>query len=82
MGGGLLGSKRGTGVGGNLRNGGGFTYSGSCLGASTLRRFPSLCAAAGLSIPAAPEMSGGGGEGVGGGKLGGLADLLSGAVPP
>ena len=41
-GGDLLGSKRGIGVGWNLRNGGGLEYSGSSLGVSILRRFISL----------------------------------------
>ena len=76
-GGGLLGSKRGIGVGRNLRTGG-----SSCLGASILRRFPSVCAPARSLIPAATTMSGGGGGGAGGGKLGGLADLPRGAVAP
>ena len=74
-GGGLLGSKRGIGVGRNLRTGG-----SSCLGASTLRRFSSLCAPARSLIPATTTMSGGGGGGAGGGKLGGLADLPRGVV--
>ena len=76
-GGGLFGSKRGIGVGRNLRIGG-----SSCLGASTLWRFPSLCAPARSLIPVATTMSGGGGGGAGGGKLGGLADLPRGAVAP
>ena len=76
-GGGLLGSKRGIEVGRNLRSGG-----SSCLGASTLRRFTSLCASARSPILAATTMSGGGGGGAGGGNLGGLADLPGGAVVP
>ena len=69
-------------MGRNLRNGGGLEYSGSCLGASILRRFPSPWDAVGVPDLIAPEMSVGGGGGVGGGDPGGLDALLPGAAPP
>ena len=82
IGGGLLGSKWGTWVGRNLRNGGGPEYSGSCLGVLTLRRF--ICQRGGaVGVPAlvAPKISGGSGGGVGGGGPGGLAAFLEEGAP-
>ena len=69
-------------MGRNLRNGGGLEYSGSCLGASILRRFPYPWDAVGVPDLIAPEMSVGGGGGVGGGDPGGLDALLPGAARP
>ena len=81
-GGGLLGSNPGTGVGRNLCSGGGFAYPDSCLGASTLRRFPSSRAVNGVSPPTTPKVSVGGGGGAGGRGLEGLSTLLTGVRPP